>query len=42
LVQGRIASVIGIRWVLAITAFAVAAYLVALLSRGRFRCLDAS
>ena len=42
LVQGRIASVIGIRWVLAITAFAVAAYLVVLLSRGRFRCLDAS
>lgn len=42
LVQGGIASVIGIRWVLAITAFAVAAYLAGQLARGRLRHLDAA
>ena len=41
LVQGRIASSIGIRWVLAITAFMVAAYLVSQLALGRLRHLDA-
>ena len=40
LVQGAIASVIGIRWVLAITAFAVAAYLTTQLTRHRLRHLD--
>lgn len=40
LVQGAIASVIGIRWVLAITAIAVAAYLAGQLTRGRLRHLD--
>ena len=40
LVQGGIASVIGIRWVLAITAIAVAAYLAGQLARGRLRHLD--
>ena len=40
LVQGGIASVIGIRWVLVITAIAVAAYLAGQLSRGRLRHLD--
>jgi len=42
LVQGRIASAIGIRWVLAITAFAVAVYLASQLIRGRLRHLDAA
>ena len=40
LVQGGIASAIGIRWVLTITAIAVAAYLTSQLTRGRFRHLD--
>lgn len=40
LVQGGIASVIGIRWVLVITAVAVTAYLASQLSRGRLRHLD--
>ena len=40
LVQGGIASVIGIRWVLVITAIAVTAYLASQLTRGRFRHLD--
>jgi MFS family permease len=40
LVQGALASVIGIRWVLAITAMAVAVFLVLQLSRRRFRHLD--
>lgn len=40
LVQGGIASVIGIRWVLAITAIAVAAYLAGQLARGRLHHLD--
>ena len=42
LVQGGIASVIGIRWVLAITAIAVTAYLSGQLARGRLRHLDAA
>ncbi len=40
LVQGSIASAIGIRWVLAITAIMVAAYLASQLALGRFRHLD--
>ena len=40
LVQGGIASVIGIRWVLVITAIAVAAYLASQLTRGSLRHLD--
>ncbi|MXZ85694.1 MAG: MFS transporter [Acidimicrobiia bacterium] len=40
LVQGGIASVIGIRWVLVITAIAVTAYLASQLTRGRLRHLD--
>ena len=40
LVQGGIASAIGIRWVLTITAIAVAAYLTSQLTRGRLRHLD--
>ncbi len=40
LVQGGIASAIGIRWVLAITAIMVAAYLASQLARGRLRHLD--
>ncbi len=42
LVQGGIASVIGIRWVLVITAIAVTAYLASQLTRGRLRHLDAA
>jgi len=40
LVQGAIASAIGIRWVLVITAVMVAAYLASQLTRGRLRHLD--
>ncbi|MYH97105.1 MAG: MFS transporter [Acidimicrobiia bacterium] len=42
LVQGGIASVIGIRWVLVITAVAVTAYLASQLARARFRHLDSA
>lgn len=42
LVQGSIASAIGIRWVLAITALMVAAYLASQLALGRLRHLDAA
>ncbi len=42
LVQGGLASVIGIRWVLAITAMVVAVFLVWQLSRRRFLYLDAA
>ena len=40
LIQGGIASVIGIRWVLVITAIAVTVYLASQLTRARFRHLD--
>ena len=40
LVQGALASTIGIRWVLAITAMLIAAYLASQLFRHRFRHLD--
>ena len=40
LAQGAIASAIGIRWVLVITAVMVAAYLISQLTRGRLRHLD--
>lgn len=42
LVQGGIASVIGIRWVLVITAVAVTAYLSSQLARGRLAHLDSA
>ncbi|MYL09635.1 MAG: MFS transporter [Acidimicrobiia bacterium] len=42
LVQGGIASVIGIRWVLVITAVAVTGYLASQLARARFRHLDSA
>ena len=42
LVQGGIASVIGIRWVLVITAVVVTVYLAGQLARGRLRHLDAA
>ena len=40
LIQGAVASAIGIRWVLVITAIAVTAYLASQLARGRLRHLD--
>ena len=42
LVQGALASTIGIRWVLAITAMLIAVYLASQLFRHRFRHLDAA
>ncbi len=42
LVQGRLAGVMGIRWVLAITAMVEAVYLAAQLARRRFRHMNAT